>query len=261
MSLTLFKIGFLPVTILDILDITVMAYIIYRIYNFLRGTRGAQMLVGLIFLLLLSVIAPIFQLKGVTWIFSNLKTVWLLAFVIVFQPELRRLLINMGQNRIIRIFFKVSGNRVIDQVVKATMELRDKGYGALIVLARESGLRTVSETGVKIQAEVSSPLILSIFNPRSPLHDGAIIIQNDLIEAAKCTLPIAHDSESTGELGTRHNAGLTLSEESDAMIIIVSEERGKVSVAVGGNLNYDLSEDQLKKELLTGFTTAKNIVD
>ena len=246
---------------MDILDIIVMAYIIYRIHKFLRGTRGAQMLIGLIFLLLLSVIAPIFQLKGVSWIFSNLKTVWLLAFVIVFQPELRRLLINMGQNRVIRIFFKVTGNRVIDEVVKATIELRDKGYGALIVMARESGLRTISETGIKIQAEVTTPLILSIFNPRSPLHDGAIIIQNDLIEAAKCTLPIAHDSESAAELGTRHKAGLTLSEESDAMIIIVSEERGKVSVALDGNLNYDLSEEQLKKQLITGFTTAQTKIN
>lgn len=261
MSVTLFKIGFLPVTIMDILDIIVMAYIIYRIYTFLRGTRGAQMMVGLIFLLLLSVIAPIFQLKGVSWIFNNLKTVWLLAFVIVFQPELRRLLITMGQNRIIRLFFKVTGNRVIDEIVKATLELRDKGYGALIVLARESGLRMISETGVKIQAEVTTPLILSIFNPRSPLHDGAIIVQNDIIEAAKCTLPISHDSDATKEFGTRHKAALTLSQESDALIIIVSEERGKISIAVNGELYYDLSEEQLRKLLITGFTTAQTKMD
>ena len=261
MSFTLFKIGFLPVTVMDLLDIAVMAYIIYRIYNFLRGTRGAQMLVGLIFLLLFSVIAPIFQLKGVTWIFENVRTIWLLAFVIVFQPELRRLLLNMGQNRIIRLFFKVTANRVIDEVVTATMQLRDKGYGALIVMARESGIRTISESGTRIQAEVTAPLILSIFNPRSPLHDGAIIIQNDLIEAAKCTLPIAHDSEATKEFGTRHKAALTFSEESDAIVIVVSEERGKISIALEGELTYDLSEEQLKKALISGLTVASTNID
>ena len=253
MGLTLFKIGFLPVTVMDILDITVMSYIIYHVYNFLRGTRGAQMMMGLIFILFFSVLAPLLQMKGMTWIFQNLRTVWLLAFVILFQPELRRFLIVLGQNRFVRLIFKVSGSRVIDEVVRATIELRDRGYGALIVMARETGLRMVIESGVKIQAEVSTPLILSIFNPRSPLHDGAVIIQNDLIAAAKCTLPISHDATMEIEHGTRHKAALTFSMETDAITIVVSEETGKISVAMNGELKSDLTEEQLRRILIEGY--------
>ena len=167
MRFVLFNIGFLPVTIMDVLDIALMSYIIYRTYNFLRGSRGAQMLVGLVILMLISVIAPLFQMKGLSWIFSNLRTVWIIAFVILFQPELRRLLLFIGQSRIVNFFVKVRGSKVIEEVVDATLALRDRGYGALIVMARETGLRSIIETGVKIQSEVSTPLILSIFNPRS----------------------------------------------------------------------------------------------
>ncbi len=253
MRFELFKIGFLPVTIMDVVDIALMSYIIYRVYNFLRGSRGAQMLVGLIIILLLSVLAPLFHLKGLSWIFMNLRTVWLIAFVILFQPELRRLLIYIGQSRVVRFFVKVSGSRVIDEVVKATLALRDRGYGALIVMARETGLRTTIESGVRIQAEVSTPLIISIFNPRSPLHDGAIIIQNDIIEAAKCILPIAEETPSEVEYGTRHRAALGLTEESDAMVIVVSEETGKISLAIHGELKFDLDEKELRQMLIEGF--------
>jgi diadenylate cyclase len=243
----------LPVTVIDVMDITVMSYVIYRIYRLMRGTRGAQMLFGLIIILLFSSLAPIFQFKGVTWIFENLRNIWLVAFVILFQPEIRRLLIVLGQSRIIRFFVKVSGSKVIDEVVKATAELRDRGYGALIVMVRETGMRLIIESGIRIQAEVSTPLILSIFNPRSPLHDGALIIQNDIIEAAKCILPIPHESHAHTDYGTRHKAALNLSLESDAMVIAVSEERGIISVAIEGKFQYDLSADQLRQILIEGY--------
>ncbi len=253
MNFTIFKIGFLPVTIIDVLDIAVMSYLIYRVYKFLRGTRGAQMMVGLIIILLFSSIAPVFQMKGMSWIFENLRTVFLIAFVILFQPELRRILIYIGQSRFIRFFVKMSESKVITEVVKATLELRDRGYGALIVMARETGLKNVAETGVKIQAEISNPLILSIFNPRSPLHDGAVIVQNDLIEAAKCILPISEDIDAEHDFGTRHKAALTLSAETDAMIIVVSEERGTISLAINGELLFDLAENELKKIITEGY--------
>ncbi len=252
MRFVLFKIGFIPVTVMDMVDIAVMSYIIYRVANFLRGSRAAQMFVGLVIIMIFSVIAPFFQLKGMSWIFDNLRTVWIIAFVILFQPEIRRLLIYVGQSRIVRFFVKVSGNRVIEEVVKATLELRDRGYGALLVMGRETGLRSWIESGVRVQAEVSTPLILSIFNPRSPLHDGAIIIQNDIIEAAKCILPLSEDVHSRSEYGTRHRAALGLSEETDAMVIVVSEETGKISVAIGGELLYDLTEEELKRVLEEG---------
>jgi len=253
MGLTLFKIGFLPVTVMDILDIVVMSYIINKVYKFLQGTRGVQMLVGLVIILIFSGLAPLFQMKGMSWIFENLRTIWLVAFVILFQPELRRLLIYIGQSRIVRLLVKVSGSKVIDEVVKATIALQERGYGALIVMGRETGLRTINETGVIVQAEVSSQLILSIFNPRSPLHDGAIVIRNDLIEAAKCILPISEENQSKTDLGTRHKAALTQSEETDAMVIVISEETGKISIAIAGKFQTELNHDSLKRILTEGY--------
>lgn len=254
MSLTLFKIGFLPVTVMDVLDIVIMSFIIFRFYNFLRGSRGAQMLAGLIIILVLSVIAPLVHLRGISWILDNLRTVWLVGFVILFQPELRRMLILVGQNRVVRFFVKVSGNKVIEEVLEATSALRSKGYGALIVMARETGLRSILESGVRLQAEVSAELILSVFNPRSPLHDGAIVIQNDVIDSARCILPLIEHDKAQKNLGTRHRAALGLSEETDAMVIVVSEETGKVSLAVDGKLSFDLDEDVLRSHLQKGLT-------
>jgi len=253
MRFTLFHIGFIPITAMDILDILVMAYIIHRLYTFLRGSRGVQMMVGLIIILIASSLAPLFQLRGMTWIFENLRTIWLVAFVIIFQPELRRLLIYMGQSQWVRFFVKVTGSRVVDEVARAVLSLRDRGYGALIVMARETGLRNIIETGIRMQAEVSTPLIISVFNPRSPLHDGALIIQNDLIEAAKCLLPINEEDYGDIDFGTRHKAGLTLSQDSDAMVIIVSEERGIISIAIEGRLQTDLSEKEMRNILEEGF--------
>ncbi|MBN1464949.1 diadenylate cyclase CdaA [candidate division KSB1 bacterium] len=238
---------------MDALDIAVMSYIIYRLYKFLRGSRGVQMLVGLGIILIATGITPLFQMKGMSWVFENLRTIWLIAFVILFQPEIRRLLIYIGQSRLVRFFVKVSGSKVIDQVVEAAFALCDIGYGALIVMARETGLRTIIESGTLLQAEVSSALIVSLFNPRSPLHDGAIVIQGDLIEAAKCLLPINEENFGHIEFGTRHKAALTLSEETDAMIIVVSEERGKISIAIGGKLQRDLTEEQVKQILTEGY--------
>ncbi len=253
MRFTLFHIGFLPFTVMDALDIAVMSYIIYRLYKFLRGSRGVQMLVGLVIILIATGVAPLFQMKGMTWIFESLRTIWMIAFVIIFQPELRRLLIYVGQSRFVRFFVKVSGSKVIDEVVDAAVKLRDIGYGALIVMARETGMRNIIESGTLMQSEVSAELIVALFNPRSPLHDGAIVVQGDLIEAAKCILPLNEENFGHIEYGTRHKAGLTLSEETDAMVIIVSEERGKISVAIGGKLQRDLAENELKLVLTEGY--------
>ncbi len=256
MSLTLFKIGFIPVTVMDIADILIMSFILYRSYLFIRGSRGAQMLVGLVILLLFSIITPVLQMRGISWIFQNLRTVWLVAFVILFQPELRRILLSVGQSRLIRYFVKVSGNKVIEEVVDAAAQLQQRGYGALIVMGRETGLKPVTETGVRIQAEVSAPLLVSLFNPRSPLHDGAVIIQNDLIDTAKCILPLTENASLELNLGTRHRAAIGLSEESDAAVIVVSEETGRISVAIGGELKYDLTLETLRHTLYQIFNQA-----
>ncbi len=247
--MVLFRIGFIPVTPFDVLDIVVITYMLYRVYLFIRGTRAAQMTVGLVVILVLSVVAPLFNLGAMTWLFQNLKTIWLVAFVVVFQPELRRLLIYLGQTRLARYFVSVAGTRTVEEVIKASVELSKRGYGGLIVMVKETGLRTVVETGVRLQAEVSMPLIVSIFNPRSPLHDGAIVIQNELIEAARCILPLSESQELDQTLGTRHRAAVGMSEESDAVVIVVSEETGTISIAYKGVLIRGLDEQAMRKEL------------
>lgn len=245
-DLGLFRIGFIKVTVFDILDILVITYILYKLYFFIRGSRAAQMFVGLALILIVSVLARLFNMSGMTWIFDNLMTVWLIAFVIIFQPELRRMLIYLGQSRIIRYFVKVSSSKTFEEIIKAAVELSRRRYGALIVLVRDTGIKSIIETGITIQAEVSAPLILSVFNPRSPLHDGAIIIQNDVIEAAKCILPLSQDPSLDPHLGTRHRAALGLSEESDAVVIVVSEETSNISVAIDGKLIQDVDLVRLR---------------
>ncbi len=248
-SLKLFHILFIDVTVFDLLDILLISYILYKLYFFLRGTRAFQMAVGLFFILLVSIFAQLFNLSAVTWLFQNLKTVWLILFVIIFQPELRRMLTTLGQSRLVRYLVNVSESKVIDELIRAVGELAKHRFGALIVIVRNTGLRAIIETGIKIQAEVSAPLLISIFNPRSPLHDGAVIIQGEVIVAAKCILPLSQELKSDSGLGTRHRAGLGISEESDAFVIIVSEETGRISLALGGRLHRNVPIDEVKQRL------------
>ncbi len=258
--MSLFQIGFLRVTLLDILDILVISFILYKTYFFLRNSRAAQMFVGLAIILIVSLITRLFNMSGMTWIFDSLKTVWLVAFVIIFQPELRRMLIFLGQSRIIRYFIKVSSGKTFDEVIKAAVELSKRRYGALIVMTRDTGIKSITETGIRIQAEVSAPLITSIFNARSPLHDGAIIIQNDIVEAAKCILPLSQSPSLGPHFGTRHRAALGLAEESDAVILVISEETGRISVALDGQLVQNLDESGLQNILFDAFKLSTEAV-
>ncbi|RMF65022.1 MAG: TIGR00159 family protein, partial [Calditrichaeota bacterium] len=227
--------------------------VLYQLYFFVRGSRAAQMFVGLILILLVSLVTRLLNMSGMTWIFDNLRTVWLIAFVIIFQPELRRILIFIGQSRLIRYFVKVSSAKTFDEVTRAAIELSNRRYGGLIVLARDMGIKAIIETGLQIQAEVSAPLIASIFNTKSPLHDGAMVIQNDMIEAVKCILPLSQAPHIDPRLGTRHRAALGLAEESDAVIVVVSEETGKISVAIEAQLIQDLDETGLRNILYDAF--------
>ncbi len=248
-GIKLFRIFFIDVTIFDLLDILLIAYILYKLYFFMRGSRAAQMAVGLILILVVSGLAQLFNMVALSWLFQNLKTVWLILFVIIFQPELRRMLTILGQSRLIRYFVKVSETKVIDEVIKAVSELAKHRYGGLIVFIRNTGLKAIIETGIRIQAEVSAPLLVSIFNPRSPLHDGAVMIQGESIVAAKCILPLSNELKAESGLGTRHRAGLGIAEESDAFVIIISEETGKISVALNGQLTRDIKPDTLRMML------------
>ncbi len=249
LNIKLFRMLFIDVTIFDLLDIFLLTFIFYKLYYFLRGSRAAQMAAGLVVILIVSLVAQLLSMQAITWLFENLKTVWLILFVIIFQPELRRMLTNLGQSRLIRYIVRVSESKLVDELLKAVETLSSKRYGGLIVMTRNTGLKAIIETGIRIEAEVSAPLLISIFNPRSPLHDGAVIIQGEIIKAAKCILPLSNELKNDSGLGTRHRAGLGMSEESDAFVIIVSEETGRISVAFNGELIRNVSLSQLENML------------
>jgi diadenylate cyclase len=250
MDFELFKIGFLPVSLIDILDISILSFILYRLYFFIRGTRAAQMFIGLVLISIASLFVQLFNMSGMNWIFTNMKTVWVVAFVILFQPEIRRILIYIGQAPLIRRIVKPTITlRLVEEILKAARELSRRGYGGLFVLVKNVPIKSILEKGTPIQAEVTSPLIVSIFNPRSPLHDGAIVIQNELIAAAQCILPLSQNPDLPPHLGTRHRAALGLSEETDAAIIIISEETGSISLAVSGELKTNLEHQELRSVL------------
>lgn len=248
-NMPLFRIGFLPVGIIDILDIVLVSYVIYKIYRIVHRTRAVQMAIGLVIIFVVSFFAQALQMQEMTWIFRSLHNVWILAFVILFQPELRRVLTLMGQSRLIRFFTKEQTNMVAEEIVKGAIELSMRGYGGLIVLVRDTGVKPIIETGVKIQSMVSASLIVSIFNPRSPLHDGAVIIQNDILEAAKCILPLSRNPMMEHRWGTRHRAALGMSEESDALVIVVSEETGAISLAENGEMIRGIQNENLLKTI------------
>lgn len=249
----LFQIGFLKISFIDVLDIALVSYIFYKIYDFIRGSMAARMVAGLLSILLLSVIADSFNMSGSSWIFSNLKTVWVIAFVIIFQPEFRRLLIYIGQNPIIRKIVRVTTPRFIEEVKNTLVDLSKKNFGSLIVLLRDTGIKSIIETGISIQAQVSKPLLMSIFHPRSPLHDGAVVIQGDVILAAKCQLPLTQNPKLDPTYGMRHRAALGLSEQTDAIVLVVSEETGMISIAENGVLSRGLTEENLNRRLEEAF--------
>lgn len=252
----LFKIGFISVGLIDIIDIAVVGLVAYKLLMMLRGTRGAPMLMGLGIIVMASVVAQLLQLKALNWIISSIgRPVWLIALVILFQAELRRTLTHLGQTRLGKIFVKEKHYWELEEVIKAAFDLSKRGYGALIVLARDTGLGGILETGTKIHAEVSMPLLVTLFTPPSPTHDGAVVVQEGVIEAAGCILPMTHAPDLDPSVGMRHRAALGLSEESDAVVVVVSEETGAVSTATEGRITTHLEAGSLRSELAHLFTT------
>ena len=249
-GLTLFYFfDFLPFSVFSLVDIALVSLVLYRLFGLIKGTRAGQMLVGLLLLVTLAMAAPWLQMNALAWLLEQVRSILLILLVILFQPELRRLLLALGQSQFLRWFYKVEPSRVIDEVVNGVVQVAEQGYGALIVLGRQSPLGSVVETGVAIDAEVSDDLLTTIFNPRTPLHDQAVVIQGERLIAARCTLPLAEEVEDQ-RLGTRHRAALGLAQESDAVTIVVSEETRTISLAVGGALLRGLSRTELKKRLV-----------
>ena len=248
--MTLFKIGFLTITLIDIVDLLLVSWLFYKVYIYFKGTRAGQMLAGLVLLMLASFLFNAFGFSASSWLVNQFQTVWVVAFVILFQPELRRLLIYVGQTRFFQRIFRVGTSRTILSIIEASIQLQERHWGGLIVIQKETGLRSYKEQGTQLKAEVTAPLLVSIFNPSSPLHDGAVIIQNDIIDAAACILPLTESKMIDPEMGTRHRAALGISEETDAIVVLISEEKARISVAEDGRFSHiGLDEVGLQKFL------------
>lgn len=245
---------FANIRIRDIVDILIVAVVIYKLFTLIKETRAEQLIKGIGVLLVLTKVSEWLQLYTINWILKNVMTVGTLAILIVFQPELRRGLEYIGRSRFFtKSFIEIRGenmSRVVDEIVEATASLSRQKIGALMVLERQTGLNEVVETGTKIGGTVSSDLLINIFIPNTPLHDGAVIIKDDVIKAAACFLPLTDSSIVSKELGTRHRAALGISERSDSLSIVVSEETGAISIAENGTISRYLDAKTLRQILL-----------
>ncbi len=233
----------------DILDILIVSTIIYYLLKFLIGTRGWQILIGIFLILSVWLIARVLELRTVQWIFDNLWSVGIFLIIVLFQPELRRGLAKLGETGIFRSLF-LSRKKAVDEVIRAATFLAERKIGALIVFERTIDLDNYTEGCVKINGDISIELLISIFIPQTPLHDGAVIIRDQKVAMARCFLPLTINPNIPKNIGTRHRAGIGISEETDAVALIVSEERGEISLAVDGKLYRDLDSLSLKKKLM-----------
>jgi diadenylate cyclase len=235
----------------DVIEILVVAFVLYRVLLLIQGTRAVQMLIGIVMLVLVYAVAWIMKLTMITYLLGLVFTYGAFAALIIFQPELRAGLAHLGQSRVTRFFRRMEDVEVADEVGEAVERLAQSGIGAIIVLEREIALGDFVQSGSEMQAKVSADLLTTIFTPYSPLHDGAVILRGDTIIGAGCILPLSQAPLADRSLGTRHRAALGLSEETDAVVIVVSEETSAVSVAMGGRLTRNLTAAQVR-DLVAG---------
>lgn len=235
----------------DIIDILIVSYVIYNIILLVRGTRAAQILIGIVVVVITWALSIWLNLNTLQWMMNHMFTFGLLAIIIIFQPELRRALEQLGRGR---LFTRTSAEeqefgKSIAEVIKAVNNLSRRKVGALIVFERDTGLNDYLESGTKLDSYISSELLINIFTPNSPLHDGAVIIRENKLVAAACYLPLSENPFISKELGTRHRAAIGMSEVSDAIAVVVSEENGKVSLAINGQIVRDIKEESLISKL------------
>lgn len=246
----LFNIGFLTVKLIDVIDILLITYIFYRLYKIMRGTVAFQIFVSLLLIIGFSLVAQLVNMKAVGWLLSRITEIWVIAFIILFQPEIRRILSTFGRTRLARLFFKFDITENVNEIVEACIEIQKNSWGALLVITRNASLDNIIEKGEILQAKINKELIISIFNPKSPLHDGAIVLSSNNIEAARCTLPLSETrTYNRRKLGTRHRAGLGITEQTDAVSLIISEETQEISIAQSGRLELCINKDDLTKKL------------
>lgn len=242
--------------ITDILDILIVAYIIYKVIFWIKETRAWVLFKGILVIFALAAVATVLKLNTILWILSNTISVGIIAVIVVFQPELRKALEQLGKGKFINYFVRnneesddKSNARTVEEIVKAAEKMGSVKTGALILIEQEVPLGDLERTGIPIDAIVSSQLLINIFEHNTPLHDGAVIIRHNRVAAATCFLPLTDSNEVSMELGTRHRAAIGASEVSDAYVIVVSEETGAISLARGGVLYRKLTAEQLRNML------------
>ncbi len=248
----------MPRWLFDLLDILLVTVLIYQLLLLIRGTRAVQLVMGLVVLFVLYAVSRVLGLVTVNWILSYVGIVIPIAFLILFQPELRRMLEQLGRGGLFSTAFggplgREEAIRLVSDVARAARVLSIRKTGALIVLERNTGLTDVVETGIRVDAAVTVPLLLTIFYPNTPLHDGAVIVRGNRVLAAACLLPLSENPALSKTLGTRHRAAIGVTEQTDAVAVIVSAETGSVAAALEGGLRRGLSEEELKVYLLGLF--------
>lgn len=248
--------------IILILDLLIVIYIAYKFIKNARNSRVWQLLKGIILILIITALSEILGLEILNFILTAFMPYGVIALIVIFQPELRRMLEQLGTNKLTKYFgfdqdLETRAKEDIYKVVIAAVELAKTKTGGLIVFERDIQIDDIMDTGVKIGAEVSPQLIVNLFVPKTPLHDGAVVISKNKIASAACILPLADDKDLAKEIGTRHRAGIGISKESDAIAVIISEETGKISVAKDGTLIMDVKEDALRNILIKHIVTKR----
>jgi len=242
----------------DIVEIIIISFLVYQILVWIRSTRAWALLKGVLVILLFLFIAVVFQLTTILWIAEKGFSTAVIAIVVVLQPEIRRALEKLGEKKFMPSLFSFEGSKVSDgrfsdkalnEIVKACFEMAKVKTGALIVIEKETSLAEYERTGIEVDAVLTSQLLINIFEHNTPLHDGAVIVRGDRLVSATCYLPLSDNMELSKELGTRHRAGVGISEVTDSFTIIVSEETGRVSVAYDGKLTRNLDAEMLRKKL------------
>ncbi|QUI21575.1 TIGR00159 family protein [Vallitalea pronyensis] len=251
------------IRIKDVIEMCLIAFAIYQLLKWIRGTRAWTLFKGMIIIFIVFFLASVLKLHTILWVFRNTINVGIIALVIVFQPELRSALEQLGRRDFVSTFMIFDDDnkeritlQSIEELIKAINQMSKYKTGALIVIEREVGLGEYERTGIPIHADISSELLINIFEHNTPLHDGAVIIRHNQIVAATCYLPLSDNMSLSKELGTRHRAAVGITEVSDSVVIIISEETGKISMAMGGNIIRNVDSDYLRNKLAYQKKTA-----
>ncbi len=266
---TLYFLSFPKMTFIDVLEIVIISFSMYHIIMWVKKTRAWTLMKGIVVLLLAYVVAYVLDMSVILWIFDKALAIGITVLAVVFQPELRRALDELGRKNIVTSIIPFDdskdkkplfSDKVLNEIVRATVELAKVKTGALIILERDISLAEYERTGIAIDSAVSSQLLMNIFEHNTPLHDGAVILREDRIVSATCYLPLSDNMGLSKELGTRHRAAVGISEVSDSITIIVSEETGKISIALHGKLLRNIDGELLKKKLSKEVQGKQNVV-